>query len=137
MEQSKHNDLAQEMTLGVRSMDASRNELLHQMGLIKTVPDNEFAEFYTALVAKIERDFRAEELLMEDLEYSGLKTHREQHARVLGSLHHVAPLVNEGDIKIGRRALELLPQWFLFHIATMDSSLADAVRNAERAKTIV
>jgi hemerythrin len=123
----------QEMELGVPSMDGSHDELLRQMGRIATVPAEEFTEFFVSLVAKIERDFRAEELLMEDLDYDGLKTHREQHARVLGGLHHVAPRVREGDIATGRRALELLPQWFLFHIATMDRSLAQAVNKAHAA----
>jgi hemerythrin-like metal-binding protein len=128
------NTLMNELELGVSSMDASHQELLHQMEHIESVPDDEFAEFYVSLVAKIERDFRAEELLMEDLEYAGLKTHREQHARVLGGLHHVAPRVAEGDIAIGRQALELVPHWFIFHIATMDRSLAEAVRKAEQAR---
>jgi hemerythrin len=126
--------LAGQVELGVPSMDGSHDELLKQMGRIASVPAGEFADFFVSLVAKIERDFRSEELLMEDLEYDGLRTHREQHARVLGGLHHVAPRVKEGDIAIGRRALELLPQWFQFHIATMDRSLAQAVSKARAAR---
>jgi len=122
-----------EVQLGVPSMDGSHHELLNQIGRVGVIPDAEFPDFYLSLVAKIERDFRSEELLMEDLDYDGIKTHREQHARVLGGLHHVAPRVKEGDVAIGRRAMELLPQWFLFHIATMDRSLADAVRKAKPA----
>jgi hemerythrin len=125
--------LTPELDLGVDSIDGSHDELLVQMGRIASVPDNEFAEFYVSLVAKIERDFRSEELLMEDLDFPGLKAHREQHARVLGGLHHVAPLVSKGDIAIGRRAMELLPQWFQLHIATMDRALAEAVNQAESA----
>jgi hemerythrin len=125
------NKPAHEIELGVPSMDGSHDELLKQMKRVASVPADEFPEFFASLVAKIERDFRAEELLMEDLEYDGLKTHREQHARVLGGLHHVAPRVSEGDIAIGRRALELVPQWFQFHIATMDRSLAEAIIKAD------
>jgi hemerythrin len=123
--------LAPNMELGIASMDGSHNELLGQMRRIGSVPDEEFAEFYVSLVAKIERDFRSEELLMEDIEYDGLKKHREQHARVLGGLHHVARRVKEGDVAIGRHAVGLLPQWFLSHITTMDRPLADALHQAE------
>ncbi len=127
------NVLAQELELGVASMDESHNELFNDIQRIQAVTDAEFAEFYESLVAKIERDFRSEELLMEDLEYDGLKAHREQHARVLGGLHHVAPRIREGDIAIGRKALELLPKWFLLHIGTMDRALAEAVQKADSA----
>jgi len=33
----------------------------------------------------------------------------------------------DGDIALGREAVELLPQWFLFHLSTMDTALAFAL----------
>lgn len=64
---------------------------------------------------------------MEEIDYPELRAHREQHARVLSALHHVAPHVMNGDLALGREAAELLPQWFLFHLASMDTALAFAL----------
>lgn len=64
---------------------------------------------------------------MKQIDFPTLRSHRERHARVLSRLHHVAPYVMQGDIAPGREAIDLLPQWFLFHLSTMDSALAVAL----------
>jgi hypothetical protein len=50
---------------------------------------------------------------------------------VLSGLHHGAA-VDEGDLAQGRHALSLLPQWLIFHQATMDLALAAALELAQR-----
>jgi hemerythrin len=47
---------------------------------------------------------------------------------MLSALHHTLSKVMQGDVDAGRMALELLPEWLQFHIATTDKDLADAVR---------
>lgn len=62
---------------------------------------------------------------MEDSEFPLTRSHREQHARVLGALHRLHRQVMDGDLEPGREAIDnLLPQWFAFHISTMDTALA-------------
>ena len=116
-----------EMSLGIKDMDAAHKEFIEDLTELLTVPDEVFAEAFMRLIGKVEKDFREEEELMEEIDYPGLAGHREQHARVLGALHHVAPHVMNGDIGLGREAAELLPQWFLFHLSTMDTALAFAL----------
>lgn len=115
------------MTLGVPEMDSAHEAFLAELGELLNLPDDQFPAAFFAMIGKVECDFREEELLMEDIDYPGLQGHREQHARVLSALHHVAPHVMEGDIALGREAAELLPQWFLFHLSTMDTALAFAL----------
>jgi hypothetical protein len=51
---------------------------------------------------------------------------------VLGGLHAIHGRVEEGDIKLGREVAEkLLPQWFAFHISTMDEAFALAMQVAQ------
>lgn len=64
---------------------------------------------------------------MERIDFPALNSHREQHARILSGLHHVVPHVMNGEIESGRQAIELLQEWFLFHLTTMDLALAVAV----------
>lgn len=116
-----------EMSLGIKGMDAAHKEFLEDLAELLTMPDERFAEAFMQLIGKVEKDFHEEEDLMEEMDYPGLPGHREQHARVLGALHHVAPHVMSGDIGLGREAAELLPQWFLFHLSTMDTALAFAL----------
>ena len=120
-------DWSQEMALGVPAMDEAHEELLNEMTELLTAQDERFAPAFMALIARFECDFREEEMLMEEIDYPGIRAHCEQHSRVLGALHHIAPRVMEGDIALGREAVELLPQWFLFHLSTMDTALAFAL----------
>ncbi|HZW20016.1 hemerythrin domain-containing protein [Noviherbaspirillum sp.] len=117
----------QDMSLGVTGMDAAHEEFLEDLSELLTTPDSRFAQGFMRLIEKVEKDFREEEELMEEIDYPGLHGHREQHARVLAALHHVAPHVMSGDVALGREAAELLPQWFLYHLSTMDTALAFAL----------
>lgn len=116
-----------DMALGVPEMDDAHKAFLCELEELLNLSDERFAQAFVDMVSKVERDFREEEQLMEEIDYPGLQGHREQHARVLGALHHVAPHVMSGDIALGREAAELLPQWFLFHLTTMDTALAFAL----------
>ncbi|MFL6715495.1 MAG: bacteriohemerythrin, partial [Burkholderiaceae bacterium] len=95
-----------------------------ELARLASISDAEFPESYALFVAQVEKDFREEEDLMEASNFSGLPSHREQHARVLGGLHHVARQVMAGEIGPGREVVALMPGWFLLHIETMDGAMA-------------
>ena len=123
-----------ETSLGIASMDESHKALLDKLAQLEDAPDAEFPAHYAAMVARVESDFREEEELMEEIDFPGIRAHREQHAKLLGGLHHAAASVMDGDIARGRNVTELLAQWFVFHISTMDMALAMALqfRNEEK-----
>lgn len=108
------------MELGNPVLDAAHRELFDEMLRLGNAPDSELRAGFPVLADRMERDFREEEALMETIEYPGIKEHREQHARVLSALHHV----DVEDVAAARECLELLPQWFEVHLATMDTALA-------------
>lgn len=112
------------MSLGMPAMDACHRDLLDQLAALENMPDRGFPESFVRFVARVEHDFRDEEELMERTAFSGLLSHREQHARMLGGLHHVARQVMAGDIAAGREVVSLLPGWFMLHIETMDGAMA-------------
>jgi hemerythrin len=112
------------MSLGMASVDACHRELLDELAGLEDATDKDFADTYVRFVARVERDFREEEELMERTAFCGLPSHREQHARMLAGLHHVARQVMAGDIGAGRDVVTLLPGWFMLHIETMDGALA-------------
>ena len=113
-----------EISLGVSAIDDAHKAFIEKLADLTTKPDREFGDSLFALIAGMERDFREEETLMEEIEFLALQSHREQHARVLSALHHIVPEVMRGDCASARKTIELLPQWFLLHLATMDTALA-------------
>lgn len=118
------------MTPGPAAMDEVHRDLLAQMSSLLVASDSDVAQGMERLVELMEQDFRAEEELMERINYPGIRAHMEQHARVLGALHRIEP----GDVPAARAALVLLPQWFSVHLATLDSALADALGGAAPAR---
>lgn len=122
----------QDMALGVPAIDEAHEALFDELARLAQLADPQFSVGFRELIAAVERDFREEEDLMEAIGFPSLANHREQHARVLSGLHHAWAAVDEGDVEQGRHALTLLPQWLLFHQATMDLALAAALELVHR-----
>lgn len=120
-----------QMAVGVPAMDLAHQAMIEQTARLLAQPDLEFSQGLPLLVARLEADFREEELLMEEIDYPGLPAHREQHARVLATLHGLT----EHDVAQARQAVALLPLWFETHLATMDTVLAIAVQLATGPST--
>jgi hemerythrin-like metal-binding protein len=120
------------MPTGVMAIDELHRDFARGMQHVASAAEAVFEDEYGAFVKQAERTFSIEEHWMEEIDCPLLRTHREQHARVLGALHNVHARVMDGDIALGREVVgKLLPQWFAFHVATMDVALA-AMLTAER-----
>lgn len=115
-----------ELTVGNAAIDAAHKALFDQMLFVFGAKDSELGTGLLSLSDKVERDFREEETLMEGLDFPDLRSHREEHAKVLSALHHVDP----SDAGAAREVLQLMLQWFPAHVATMDSALVVALRRA-------
>lgn len=122
----------EEIALGISAVDAAHAALFSAISRLASLDGQQFSSAFRDLIAAVERDFREEEDLMEEIGFASLPHHREQHARVLSGLHHAWAAVDDGDLAQGRRALALLPQWLLFHQATMDMALAAALDMAQQ-----
>jgi hemerythrin-like metal-binding protein len=122
--------LSAEMVLGIPLFDEAHAALAEQINVLLNGPDQEFEANLAGLVECLEVDFRVEEQLMEAIDYPATRSHREQHARVLATLHGLAP----GDIEAGRKVAALILPWFQVHLATADTALAIALQIAGRAQ---
>jgi hemerythrin-like metal-binding protein len=121
--------LSAEMVLGIPLFDEAHAALAEQIGLLLNGPDQQFDANLAGLVECLEVDFRLEEQLMDAIDYPATRSHREQHARVLATLHGVAA----GDLENGRKVAALILPWFQAHLATADTALAIALQIAGRA----
>ncbi len=107
------------------------NTFVEELSYLMTAPDHEFGPSLFALIARMERDFHEEEALMERIDFPDLHSHREQHARLLATLHHLVPKVMVGDYDLARISIEVLPHWLLCHLVKMDAALIAALDVAE------
>jgi hemerythrin len=117
-----------EMVLGVPNVDALHQSLVETLAALRIASDEKFPHHYNILIADMEHDFYEEERQMEEIGFAALHAHREQHARVLGAMHQAQGHVMCGDIQAAREVIAILPQWFTFHLSTMDAELAIAIR---------
>ncbi len=127
-----------ELCTGIVAIDNLHREFLRALEHLSSTPDHAFEPKYRAFVQTAEKTFGIEEAWMEDLDCAIIHAHREQHARVLGALHNVHARLMDGDITLGREVAEkLLPQWFAFHVSTMDVALGALLESAGAKVAIV
>ena len=117
-----------EMVLGIPNIDALHRALVNTLAAVSVASDENFTPLYNVLVDDMERDFYEEERQMEEIGFPDLHAHREQHARVLSAMHHAESNVASGNIAAARDVVALLPEWFTFHVSTMDATLAIAIQ---------
>lgn len=128
----KHMEWLPQMTVGNVVIDAAHRALFDEMQSLLDGADAELGAGFLRLSDTLECDFREEEALMESFDFSGIRNHRAEHARVLSALHHVEP----GDAGAAREVLQLMAQWFPVHVATMDAELAAALRRGAVAASV-
>lgn len=116
--------------------DESARRLLELLIQSLQWPDDEFQRRYPDVVAQIERDCRQqEEEWLDFLPAALAREHLEEHARMLGVMHHTALCVMQGDIATGRTAAFLLADWIRAHADAMDKPLAEAVPRRHRPRS--
>lgn len=125
-----------DISSGVPAMDQLHHDLFSALDRLSSSEDADFCEEFATFAGQVERAFRTEEAWMDELDYPEMAAHQEQHARLLGALHHIHAQVMGGDVGTGRHvANELLPQWLLFHISTMDTCVAVTMQLARSEST--
>jgi hemerythrin-like metal-binding protein len=121
-----------ETTSGVQAMDRLHYDVFQAMDELSRSTDQEFGGTYRAFVRRIEQAFRQEACWMEEIDFPASNEHQEQHARVLGALHHIHSRVMAGEVQAGREVADhLLPQWFALHLSTQDMILAVAMQTMQ------
>ncbi|MBD8563450.1 hypothetical protein IFU01_04100 [Oxalobacteraceae sp. CFBP 8763] len=86
-------------------------------------PDAHFVREFPVLVARVEAGFRHEETVMELLDYERRHDHLADNAIILAALHRALPLIEEGDIVLGRRLVAALLDLLSLHRISTDLAL--------------
>jgi hemerythrin len=117
-----------ELAYGIAETEQLHPAFFAELSKLASMPDGEFVIHFDLFVSNFERDLRAEEQWMENINFASTKEHRGLHAEALGLLHKAQARAMVGDIDLARRITKLLPEWFVDHVVTMDMPLAGALR---------
>ncbi|WP_306397917.1 hypothetical protein [Telluria beijingensis] len=91
-------------------------------------PDDCFVRTFPSVVTAVEVGFRHEETVMESLDYERLHEHRAENATILAALHRALPLVEDGDVTLGRQLVAALLDLLSLHRLSTDLVLATTPR---------
>ncbi|MBT4268533.1 MAG: bacteriohemerythrin [Deltaproteobacteria bacterium] len=75
--------------------------------------------------------FNMEEALMEDSEFPGLATQKEQHQKFAARLSGIQKAILDGKQKLNMDFLDLYQDWFIYHILTDDRLYSNYVAENE------
>jgi hemerythrin len=110
---------------GVLVMDVLHRKVDDALDAALGADDATFLQRFCRLVTVLEEAFATEEFWMEEIDYPAIRSHREQHARVLSGMHHVYCSLLAGDAATARKVVTfLLPDFLKLHGETMDTALS-------------
>jgi hemerythrin-like metal-binding protein len=116
------------LSLNVAAMDDIHQEFVASLAALQTASDTDLVTRLDDMIAHSEEHFAQESVWMKAIQFPPIHCHEEEHDKVLIILKDVRVRVATGDLALGRNlARELMP-WFQHHAATMDTMLAQMIR---------
>lgn len=118
--------------LDMPQMDATHREFMALVAAASEASDEAFVGCFEALLEHSRRHFDNESILMRSCRFPAIAEHEGDHRRILGDLERLRRGIDEGRLAFARHYVEDgLPDWFAFHLKTMDTCLAACLRPAQ------
>lgn len=122
-----------DLTLLEPQLDQDHARFIDLVNKMQTSSQTEFVRLFEQLLTHTEAHFERENALMSEYGFPAIAEHKGEHHRVLTELKRFKQRVDKGMIAMGRAYIsELVPQWFVLHVTTMDRAL-DAHLNQQKA----
>jgi hemerythrin-like metal-binding protein len=106
---------------GHPAMDEAHAEYLALVDELAQASLEEAPTLFARTLAHLETHFEQESRWMKESFFPPIQLHMSEHARVLA---HWKALLESGDAEAMRQVPASLMNWFVQHLATMDSALA-------------
>ncbi len=110
--------------LGFGPMDEVHREFVDLVGKMLVCLDTELLELLRRFERHAESHFAQEHEWMRSTDFPATDCHHEEHSAVLKSVREVLPLVEQGNVELGRSLARALADWFPGHADYLDSALA-------------
>lgn len=118
------------LMLNFEPMDAIHREFLTLCAALAAAESGVYLEHLDALIAHTVLHFEQENQWMQTHDFPSAGCHRREHDAVLGVMRDVRECTLQGDVEVGVRLAQELPNWFVHHVDTMDGALAQFLRGA-------
>ena len=124
----------QPLSVAHEVIDEDHKDFIALVNRLDAASNAEFPALFKELYEHTEQHFDRENRLMAESGFPAEAEHKGEHQRVLGEFKQFQSRVDKGLIAFGRSFVkERLPQWFLLHVATMDSALSAHLKSRESA----
>lgn len=110
--------------LGYDPMDEVHAEFVAIVGAMLSCAPQDFAAHLRAFADHAQRHFDQELEWMRSTEFPAMGCHDDEHRAVQKSVQEVLPLVEGGDVEVGRSLARALADWFPGHADYLDAALA-------------
>ncbi len=115
--------------LGVLEMDREHQNFCEELSELLKADSSNFAELIEKLFKHAQKHFKEEEHLMLECGYSSYSEHKSEHDKILGELNLFVQKAKKGNTMMAKAYVkDRLPEWFELHLGTMDSSLAQKIK---------
>lgn len=117
--------------LDMPPMDATHREFMALLAAAGEASDADFVARFDELLEHTRRHFDNESALMRQCGFPATAEHESDHQRILGDLARLRRGCDQGRLAFARDYVDYgLPEWFAFHLSTMDTCLAACLRQA-------
>jgi hemerythrin len=120
-----------DLALGDERIDTTHREFVVLVDAAGKAADEAMLVAIDALIAHTEAHFGQEKAWMAVTAFPSTHCHLDEHAGVLGAMHEVRGYVSQGKFHVGRVLATELDTWFKQHAATMDSMLAQWLKQCK------
>jgi len=120
-----------DLALGDERIDTTHREFVVLVDAVAKAADEAMLVAIDALIAHTEAHFGQEKAWMAATAFPSTHCHLDEHAGVLGAMHEVRGYVSQGKFHVGRVLATELDTWFKQHAATMDSMLAQWLKQCK------
>ena len=120
-----------DLALGDERIDSTHREFVALVDAVGKAADDAMLVAIDALIAHTEAHFGQEQGWMAATAFPSTHCHLDEHAGVLGAIQEVRGYVSEGKFHVGQVLARELDTWFKQHAATMDSMLAQWLRQCK------
>lgn len=110
--------------LGFDPMDDTHHEFVDIVNAMLTCPDEAVAGHLRRFEQHAVTHFQQELDWMKSTSFPSTDCHDDEHMAVLKSVREALPLVEAGNVAIGRSLAQALADWFPGHADYLDSALA-------------
>ncbi len=125
------------LTIQEPTIDRDHTVFIDFVNQMQTADQQQFVQLFERLLTHTQAHFEYENKLMEQYGFPAIAEHQGEHHRVLTELKRFKQRVDKGMIAMGRAYIsELVPQWFMLHVSTMDRALDAHIANICRIDRI-